>query len=118
MISRLDDPHYARWAAQIRRTGGCRQPIHLRGKVQHIDQMTSELLHSYSTHLEPNGVLRVPCKTRRATRCPACAEVYRADTYQLIRAGLVGGKGVPETVTSHPCLFVTLTAHSQQSPRR
>lgn len=112
MISRLHDPDYDRWACQIKRTGGCRQPIHLRGKVEHYDQATGRLLHRYSTTTEPNGVLRVPCKTRRVTRCPACAEVYRADTYQLVRAGLVGGKGVPETVKSHPCLFVTLTAPS------
>ncbi|GAA4597962.1 replication initiator protein RepSA [Planotetraspora phitsanulokensis] len=109
-ISRLKDPHYTRWASQIRRSGGCRQPIHLRGKVEHWDTATGTLLHRYSTRLEPDGVLRVPCKTRRASRCPSCAEVYRADTYHLIRAGLVGGKGVPESVTAHPCLFVTLTA--------
>ncbi|MCF6470712.1 replication initiation protein [Nonomuraea sp. MG754425] len=112
MIHRLNQPDYDRWAGQIKRTGGCRQPIHLRGKVDHYDQATGRLLHRYTTRTEPNGVLRVPCKTRRATRCPACAEVYRADTYQLVRAGLVGGKGVPETVSSHPCLFVTLTAPS------
>ncbi|MFB9622042.1 replication initiator [Nonomuraea helvata] len=112
MISRLHDPNYDRWACQIKRTGGCRQPIHLRGKVEHYDRATGQLLHRYSTIHEPDGVLRVPCKTRRASRCPACAEVYRADTYQLIRAGLVGGKGVPETVSAHPCLFVTLTAPS------
>ncbi|MEU5861628.1 replication initiator [Nonomuraea sp. NPDC047529] len=112
MIDRLHQPDYDRWACQIKRTGGCRQPIHLRGKVEHYDQATGQLLHRYSTNREPNGVLRVPCKTRRASRCPACAEVYRADTYQLVRAGLVGGKGVPETVSSHPCLFVTLTAPS------
>ncbi|GGP91951.1 replication initiator [Streptosporangium pseudovulgare] len=112
LITRLHDPHYARWAAQIRATGGCRQPIHLRGHVHHLDPATGRRLHSYTTATEPDGVLRVPCKTRRASRCPACAETYRADTYQLIRAGLVGGKGVPETVTGHPCLFVTLTAPS------
>ncbi|MEU6723567.1 replication initiator [Nonomuraea wenchangensis] len=112
MIHRLNQPDYDRWAGQIRRTGGCRQPIHLRGKVEHYDQATGHLLHRYSTAQEPNGVLRVACKTRRASRCPACAEVYRADTYQLVRAGLVGGKGVPETVSAHPCLFVTLTAPS------
>ncbi|MGP3961907.1 replication initiator [Nonomuraea sp. 3N208] len=112
MIHRLNQPDYDRWANQIKRTGGCRQPIHLRGKVEHYDQVTGHLLHRYSTTTEPGGVLRVPCKTRRASRCPACAEVYRADTYQLVRAGLVGGKGVPETVSSHPCLFVTLTAPS------
>ncbi|GAA2375959.1 replication initiator [Nonomuraea africana] len=112
MISRLHDPNFDRWAAQIKRTGGCRQPIHLRGKVEHFDQATGELLHRYSTTNEPDGVLRVPCKTRRASRCPACAETYRADTFQLVRAGLIGGKGVPSTVSTHPCLFVTLTAPS------
>ncbi|MEU7863848.1 replication initiator [Nonomuraea sp. NPDC049141] len=112
MIARLHDPNYNRWACQIKRAGGCRQPIHLRGKVEHYDQATGQLLHRYSTIREPDGILRVPCKTRRASRCPACAEVYRADTYQLVRAGLVGGKGVPETVSAHPCLFVTLTAPS------
>ncbi|MEV0196134.1 replication initiator [Nonomuraea sp. NPDC050691] len=112
MITRLHDPNYDRWAHQIKRTGGCRQPIHLRGKVEHYDRATGWLLHRYSTHTEPDGVLRVACKTRRASRCPACAETYRADTYQLVRAGLVGGKGVPETVAAHPTLFVTLTAPS------
>lgn len=41
--------------------------------------------------------------------CPSCAEVYRRDAYQLIRAGLAGGKGLPATVNSHPAVFVTLT---------
>jgi hypothetical protein len=57
-------------------------------------------------------VLPIACKTRRASRCPPCAEVYRADTYQLIRAGLTGGKGVPETVADHLCVFTALTAPS------
>ncbi|MCG5220416.1 replication initiator [Streptosporangium sp. KLBMP 9127] len=112
LIARLHDPQYDRWASQIRHTGGCRQPIHLRGHVIHVDTATGQRLHTYTTATEPDGVLRVPCKTRRATRCPACAETYRADTYHLIRAGLTGGKGVPETVTAHPALFLTLTAPS------
>ena len=58
------------------------------------------------------SVLEIACKARRASRCLPCAEVYRADTYQLIRAGLSGGKGVPATVADHPCVFVTLTAPS------
>ena len=31
---------------------------------------------------------------------------------QLVRAGLVGGKGIPDTITAHPCVFATLTAPS------
>jgi hypothetical protein len=30
----------------------------------------------------------------------------------VIRTGLSGGKGIPETVASHPCVFTTLTAPS------
>ncbi len=109
---RATAPDYQRWAAQIQRTGGCAQPIHLRGRIEHHDPLTGTVLHRYSTDHEPDGVLRVACKTRRASRCPSCAETYRADTYQLVRAGLVGGKGIPATVTDHPAVFATLTAPS------
>jgi hypothetical protein len=57
-------------------------------------------------------VLLKACGTRRESRCPSCAAVYRADAYQLLAAGLRGGKGVPDTVASHPRLFVTFTAPS------
>ena len=99
-------------AGSIRHAGGCLQPVLLRGRVDHIDGSTGELIHRYTTVHEPGGLLPVACKTRRASRCAPCAEVYRADTYQLIRAGLTGGKGVPAEVAHHPCVFVTLTAPS------
>jgi len=38
--------------------------------------------------------------------------VYKRDARQLVRAGLAGGKGIPETITAHPCVFATLTAPS------
>src|SRR5450755_4532821 len=96
----------------VRHAGGCMQPVLIRGRIDHIDGSTGELLHRYTTVHEPGGILPVACKTRRASRCLPCAEVYRADTYQLIRAGLSGGKGVPATVAAHPCVFLTLTAPS------
>jgi len=99
-------------AGTARHAGGCLQPVLLRGRVDHIDGATGELHHRYTTVHEPGGVLPIACKTRRASQCPPCAEVYRADTYQLIRAGLSGGKGIPETVAAHPCVFATLTAPS------
>jgi hypothetical protein len=58
----------------------------------------------------PDRELYVPCGNRRV--CPACSEAYRADTYQVVKAGLAGGKGVPLTVGRHPCVFLTLTAPS------
>src|SRR5215475_659153 len=99
-------------ASTTRYPGGCLQPVLLRGRVDHIDGATGELLHRYTTVHEPGGVLPIAYKTRRASQCPPCAEVYRADTYQLIRAGLSGGKGIPDTVATHPCVFTTLTAPS------
>jgi hypothetical protein len=99
-------------AGTVRHPGGCLQPVLLRGRVDHIDGATGELLHRYTTVHEPGGVLPIACKTRRASQCPPCAEIYRADTYQLIRAGLTGGKGIPATVANHPCVFATLTAPS------
>jgi hypothetical protein len=60
----------------------------------------------------PDGVVYKACGDRRASVCPTCAETYRADTWQLVAAGMRGGKGVPETVAGHPTLFVTLTAPS------
>jgi hypothetical protein len=44
--------------------------------------------------------------------CPACSQVYKRDARQLVKAGLAGGKGIPETITAHPCVFATLTAPS------
>jgi hypothetical protein len=44
--------------------------------------------------------------------CPSCSATYQADSFQLLAAGLRGGKGVPETVNGHPRLFVTFTAPS------
>jgi hypothetical protein len=89
--------------------GAC---AHRRGDATAGSALDCELIHRYTTVHEPGGVLPIACKTRRASRCPPCAEVYRADTYQLIHAGLTGGKGIPATVADHPCVFVTLTAPS------
>ncbi|MFR0356928.1 replication initiator protein RepSA [Streptomyces sediminimaris] len=105
---------FDRWQDQIRRTGGCADPIHLTGWVTHKDKTTGALLHHYSTEREPGGRIRVACGNRRASRCPSCAWTYAGDTYHLMRAGLAGdeNKDVPATVRDHPRVFATLTAPS------
>ncbi|MGW4819361.1 replication initiator protein RepSA [Streptomyces sp. NPDC004227] len=107
-------PGFDRWEDQVRRTGGCADPIHLRGWVLHKDKTTGETLHHYSTEVEPTGRLRVACGNRRASRCPSCAWTYAGDTYHLIRAGLAGDdrRDIPATVRDHPRVFATLTAPS------
>ncbi|MGA5106903.1 replication initiator protein RepSA [Streptomyces cellulosae] len=105
---------YHRWEEQIRRTGGCADPIHLTGWTLHKDKTTGEILHRYSTEGEPGGRLRIACGNRRASRCPSCAWTYAGDTYHLIRAGLAGDerRDIPATVRDHPRVFLTLTAPS------
>ncbi|WP_053745768.1 replication initiator protein RepSA [Streptomyces sp. NRRL WC-3618] len=107
-------PGFDRVQDQIRRTGGCSDPIHLQGTTVTRDKATGQVLHSYSTDSEPGGRLRIACGNRRASRCPACAWTYAGDTYHLIRAGLVGdpAKGTPHTIRDHPRVFATLTAPS------
>lgn len=107
-----DRAEYARWAEQVAGAGYCRRPVRLSGDVEHVDTSSGELRDAYSTDAEPDGVILKACGTRRASRCESCARTYRYDAYHLIGAGLRGGKGVPETVSRHPILFVTFTAPS------
>jgi hypothetical protein len=103
---------YDRWAELVAQAGYCHHPIRLAGRVEHADRTTGEVRQVYDSEREPDGVLLKACGTRRESRCPSCAATYRADAYQLLAAGLKGGKGIPETVASHPRLFVTFTAPS------
>jgi hypothetical protein len=103
---------YDRWAELVAQAGYCHHPIRLAGRVEHADRQTGEVRQVYGSEREPDGVLLKACGTRRESRCPSCAATYRADAYQLLAAGLRGGKGVPETVVGHPRLFVTFTAPS------
>jgi hypothetical protein len=111
-LARAARDDYPAWLAQATAAGGCSRPVRLHGQIHHIDPATGETLRTVSTADAPDGVIYTACGDRRASVCPACAETYRADTYQLIRAGLAGGKGVPESVAVHPCVFATFTAPS------
>ncbi|QHA07884.1 Replication initiation protein [Streptomyces broussonetiae] len=102
--------HLAPLARQISALGGCALPIRLTGHRTRLDTATGEILNHLDSGRLPAGELLVRCGNRRATRCPACSTVYRYDTYQLIAAGLRGGKTVPTSVAAHPRVFATLTA--------
>jgi hypothetical protein len=105
LVARAGHPQRERWLQQVRRTGACRHPVRLRGLVLRGDEPV------YSTASEPDGALMVRCGNRREACCPSCAHEYRGDMWQLVYAGLAGGrKGVPEQVAEHPQVFATLTA--------
>jgi hypothetical protein len=107
LVARAGDPKRERWLQQIRHTGACRHPVRLRGVVMRGDE------RMYSTADEPDGALMVRCGNRREACCPSCAYDYRGDMWQLVYAGLAGGrKGVPEQVAEHPQVFASLTAPS------
>ena len=86
---------------EIQGSSNCSHPIRLRGEI--VNTATGEV---------SERDLRVACKDRREVICPACSYLYRADTWILVSTGLVGGKGTPVVVGTHPRLFITLTAPS------
>lgn len=117
LLARVAAPSYARWEEQVRQVGYCvrqvgycARPVRLAGQVTTLDPDTGTRRVAYSTASEPDGCLLKACGQRRETVCASCSAVYRSDAFQLLAAGLRGGKGVPESVTGHPTVFVTFTA--------
>jgi hypothetical protein len=100
---------YFGWIDHVASAAGCSHPIRLAGRVTTRD-ITGAMMTSLATDNMPDGVIYKNCGNRRASVCPSCSVTYRRDAYQLIRAGLVGGKGVPATVSDHSAVFATFTA--------
>jgi hypothetical protein len=100
------------WESQFSSPDACSHPIRLRGKVSAVDLATGETATAFDTSAEPDGVIYVRCGNRRAKVCPSCSALYKRDVRELVLAGLRGGKGVPDSVATHPCVFATFTAPS------
>ena len=97
LVSRAALSGFAGWWSKVAGAGFCARPIHLVG----VDGAGREY------------TVLARCKNRRASVCPSCSDLYAADTWQLVTAGVVGGRhGMPESVAWHPAVFVTLTAPS------
>jgi hypothetical protein len=111
VVDRLTRPDYRAFEAQLRSSGFCARPVRLSGSVEVCDGHGG-LRRVWSTDGEPDELLRKACGNRREAVCGPCAERYRGDAWQLIAAGLRGGKGVPASVAGHPAVFATLTAPS------
>lgn len=112
LVARLFSRDFDEWSEVLSRTGFCANPIRLVGRSETFDTRTGELVRSYGSADEALGVTFTRCGNRRADKCESCSRLYAADTFQLIRAGIAGGKTVPETVADNPLVFATLTAPS------
>jgi hypothetical protein len=109
IVERAERPDFDRWAEQVARCGHCSRPVRLRGRIEQRSANGRRV--AYSTESEPDRVLLIRCGNRRAAVCPSCSYEYAGDMWQLLYAGAAGGrKGVPESIRSHPLVFVTLTA--------
>jgi hypothetical protein len=112
LLDRASKPDYRQWLVGATATGGCTRPIRLRGTIRDVDPVTGDVLRTVNTADLPDRAIYTPCGDRRTSVCPACAETYRRDAYQLIRAGIAGGKGIPDSIQRHPAVFATFTAPS------
>ncbi len=111
-FERATRPDYFGWLEHVRAAAGCTRPIRLAGQILTVEQGTGRVLEQRHTDAMPDAAIYTACGNRRATVCPSCAQTYQRDAFQLLRAGLVGGKGVPDSVASHPAVFPTFTAPS------
>jgi hypothetical protein len=111
-IARAARPEYQAWLAHVKTASACTRPVRLAGTMATIETATGRVLSERHTADLPDGVIYKPCGNRRESVCPACSKLYQRDAYQIVRAGLVGGKGVPEQVATHPAVFPTFTAPS------
>lgn len=97
IVARASAADYESWWAQVEHSGFCANPIHLTGKDDTGQAVT----------------VLARCGNRRAAVCPSCSDLYAADTWQLVHAGIAGGRhGLPESIATHPMVFLTLTAPS------
>ncbi|MGC4853718.1 replication initiator [Micromonospora sp. DT4] len=111
-FTRATQPNYFGWLEHVRAAAGCTRPIRLAGSLYTVDSSTGRVLDQRHTDAMPDAAIYTACGNRRSRVCPSCAQTYQRDAFQLLRAGLVGGKGVPDSVASHPAVFATFTAPS------
>ncbi len=109
--ARAASPDYDEWLGHVRAASACTRPIRLTGSID-VKNRDGTPMTSIHTDTMPDGAIYTPCGNRRASVCPSCAEVYRRDTYQIIKAGLEGGRyGLPP-LGQHLAVFLTATAPS------
>ena len=113
VAARLSRPDLGAWLGQVAKVRHCSHPVRLSGTSDTINPVTGEVLVSYASSSEPDGVTYVRCGNRRASVCPSCSHEYKGDVWHVLMAGAAGGmKDVPDAVAQHPLVFATFTAPS------
>ena len=90
IAGRLSRPDLGRWLSQVRQVRQCARPVRLVGGSDTIDTTTGEVLASYTSSSEPDGVTYIRCGNRRASVCPSCSHEYKGDVWHLLMAGAAG----------------------------
>lgn len=117
IIERANDG-YEELVRSARGARYCRRPIRLAATPPDPNRLIGFFEHEAPSSLDFDGVYFKACGTRRRSLCEPCSRVYQGDARSLIRAGLLGGKTIPETIQDHPAIFATLTAPSFGSVHR
>ncbi|GGO93321.1 hypothetical protein GCM10011584_31740 [Nocardioides phosphati] len=112
LLAELRSPGNNDFADALAATGNCSRPIRLIGSSMRVDTTTGEIVSSFASAEQPLSVLHVPCRNRRASKCPSCSRTYAGDAYWLFRTGISGGKTIPPRVRDNPLVFATFTAPS------
>jgi hypothetical protein len=111
-VARAARPDFDAWLSHVTSASACTRPVRLAGTIATIEAATGRILTERATADMPDGVIYKPCGNRRESVCPSCSKLYQRDAYQVVRSGLIGGKGVPDQVAEHPAVFPTMTAPS------
>src|SRR4051812_6600169 len=103
VAARLTHPGLGRWLGQVQQVRSCSHPVRLVGATDTIDTRTGEVLASYTSTSEPDGVTYVRCGNRRASVCPSCSHEYKGDVWHVLMAGAArGAQDVPRTARGAP----------------
>src|SRR4051794_34967212 len=103
VLRRALSEDFDRFADQLAGCGYCARPVRLRGASATVDAATGEILSTYDSAAEPDGITYLRCGNRRAAVCPSCSREYKGDMWHLLAAGAGGDmKGVPASVGLHP----------------
>ncbi|MBG6103178.1 hypothetical protein IW249_003592 [Micromonospora vinacea] len=111
-LYRAATPEFSGWLEHTAAAGGCSRPIRLTGAIASVEMTTGRITGQLRTDELPDQALYKACGNRRESQCRDCAWVYAGEAYQVVRCGLTGGKGVPDSVARHPVVFATFTAPS------